>query len=416
MPSSVSVVHINATDSAGGTARAGYRIHEGLKRLGARSRVLVGWKFGEDADVDTISAGPGRVLDRLCARATDRASLQYLFIPSSLALPSRRWVREADVIQLYSSHGGYFSHTILPRLSRLRPVVWRLSDMWPLTGHCAYSYGCERWKTGCGACPLLEDYPSLRHDRTAFLWRTKRRLYRDSRLVIVSPSQWLAGLVRQSPLLGERPLHVIPTGVDTEIFHPMPKAEARALAGIEPGGPVLFFNAQFLDDRRKGAVVLTQALERLSPDQRRQLRLVTVGALRDRRAWQAPVPTAHLGPIDDDRRLAALYAAADLCVLPTLADNLPNSALESLACGTPVVSFRVGGVPEVVRHLETGYLAAPEDAGELARGLARLLDDEPLRARLGGQGRTQMLDEHTLDRQAGRFLDLYRQMLERDGG
>ena len=410
----LSVLHISAWDNFGGSGRAAYRVHLGLKGLGVRSRMLVGWKAarGEaDEDVDLLGRGM-RFADRLCNRVTDRLGFQYLATPSSVLLPYRRWVQEADVIQLYNTHGGYFSHTVLPALSRRRPVVWRLSDMWPMTGHCIYSYGCDRWKHGCGACPILGDYPSLRRDTTALLWRVKRRVYRRSRLTIVTPSRWMAGLAGHSPLLNQFPIHVIPNGLDADVFHPVPKLLARAELGIEGAARILMFSAHFVSDRRKGGVMLAQALAGLSEAERGNLELLVVGQGADQ--WEAPprVRVRRLGAIRDDRRLATVYAAADLFVLPALADNLPNGILESMACGTPVLSCSVGGIAEAVRHRETGYLAAPEDQEDLANGLRWLLRDEALRERMGRSARAVIERDHTLQMQATRFLELYQRLID----
>ncbi len=404
-----SVLHISAWDNFGGSGRSAHRVHVGLKRLGVRSRMLVGWKAMEreaDGDIELLG-GRLRFADQFFNRVTDRLSLQYLAAPSSALLPYRRWVREADVIQLYNAHGGYFSHTVLPVLSRRRPVVWRLSDMWPMTGHCTYSFECERWKTGCGSCPILSDYPALRRDRTALLWRVKQRLYRRSRLTIVSPSRWMAGLARQSPLLREFPQHVIPNGLDTEVFHPIAKSVAREALGVQPNRRVVLFGAHFISERRKGGQWLTQALERLRQEGRSDIELLVMGRTLEPDATSLRFPMRDLGPIRDDRLLATVYSAADVFILPTLADNLPNGILESMACGTPVVSCNVGGVPELVRHLDTGYLARPRDADDLAKGIQLLLDDPDVREAMGRRGREIVEREHTLELQAKRFLALY---------
>lgn len=321
-----------------------------------------------------------------------------------------RWVREADVIQLFNTHGGYFSHLALVPLSRGRPVVWRLSDMWAMTGHCAYSYECERWRTGCGSCPHLDEYPRLGHDTSALLWRVKNWIYDRSQLVIVTPSTWLANLARQSPLLNRFPIHVIPNSVDTQVFRPVPRVLARQRFGLDPARPVIFFNASSVRLARKGAAYLAEALTRLEVGEPRPVLLV---AGRDSEGWPGVhgYRTVALGHTDDDHALAAAYAAADVFVLPTLAENLANSLLESLACGTPVVSFAVGGVPEAVRHLETGYLAGSRDAADLARGLQLLLEDGALRERLARRGREVAVGEYGLDLQARRFASLYEDVL-----
>jgi glycosyltransferase involved in cell wall biosynthesis len=376
--------------------------------------MVVGWKATDDDDVSMI--GHRRavwMLDRLCDRVLERLSLQYCFYPSSILLPRRPWFREADVIQLCNTHGGYFSHLALPALCRARPVVWRLDDMWPMTGHCIYSFDCTRWKTGCGSCPIVADYPSLRRDRTALLWRLKRRAYRRASLTLVAPSRWMAGLTRESPLLDRFPIHVIPNGLDVQVFRPIPRSSAREVLGLDPRKRVVLFGSHMASDRRKGAGLLAEALARLAPPSRKDVELLTIG--RGSPGWDAsiPLPVRHLGPIRDDALLATIYSAADVYVLPTLADNLPNTLIESMACGTPVVSFDVGGVAEAVRHLETGYLAKARDVEDFTRGMALLLDDPALRAAMGRRGREVVEQDYTLELQARRFLEVYREAIER---
>jgi len=371
--------------------------------------MLVGWQSHDaNGEIGLIGAHKLWVFDRLADKLTDSLSLQYLFYPSSFLLSFRRWFQEADIVQLYNTHGGYFSHTALPFLSRRKPIVWRLSDMWPMTGHCVYSYGCERWKTGCGSCPIVHEYPALRQDRTALLWRIKQRVYQASNLTIVAPSQWMAGLVKESPLLGRFPVHVIPNGLDPEVFRPIPKQAAREVLGLHPERKVVLFGAHFASERRKGGALLLEALARLHQD----IELLVIG----RGATQfesSAFPVRCLGPIHDDQLLAAVYSAADVFVLPTLADNLPNTVLESMACGTPVVSFEVGGVPELVRHMETGYVARYGDPADLAEGLQRLLGSQELRATLGSRCRQVVEQNYRLDLQARRFLELYHALIER---
>jgi glycosyltransferase involved in cell wall biosynthesis len=404
------VLHISTADNSGGSGRSAYRIHTGLRRLGVVSRMLVGQKVTNDPDVALIAGGM-QPLDDLFNRVTGRLSLQYLFYPSSLALLARRWLRESNVLQLYNTHGGYFSHTALPLLGRGRAVVWRLSDMWPMTGHCSYSFDCERWKTGCGECPLLSDPPELYRDTTAQLWRLKERVYARTQLCVVAPSNWIADAARQSPLLGRFPVRLIPNGLDTETFRPREKAAARDALGVRRDARVILFSAHSVTDPRKGADYLERALAGMSATAGgRQVTLLVVGGKS--REWGAGLPfeTVHVGRVEDDVRLAEIYSAADLFVLPTLAENLPNGVLESMACATPTVTFDVGGCRDAVRHLETGYLAAYKDAEDLRRGIELLLSDEELRARLGRRSREVVEAEYTQELQARRFKSLYEEL------
>lgn len=411
----LSVLHISTYDNLGGSGRAAYRIHTGLKRSGVRSRMLVGMKTTDDEDVKLFASRPLRITDYAFDKALNRFGLQYLFYPSSFLLPWQKWFRKADVIQMYNTHGGYFSHTALPLISRYRPVVWRLSDMWPMTGHCAYSFDCEGWLTGCGSCPILSDYPALSRDTTAALWRIKNRVYARSALTIVAPSRWIADLARRSPLLGRFPVHIIPNGLDTEIFRPVPKPSARRTLGIDPSRKVILFSADSIKDRRKGGRLMTDALGRLAEGGAANITLLIVGAHLEGLDNESPFEVKLIDRVSDDEMMAAVYSAADVFVLPTLADNLPNGLLESMACGTPAITFDVGGCGEAVRHMETGYLSARADVDDLARGLQMLIGDEELCARLGRRSREVVEAEYTLDLQTERFLRLYEEVVKQQG-
>lgn len=407
------ILHISARDNYGGSGRAAYRIHTELRRLGWRSRMLVARKQTEDSDVAPVwGTLPGRLMDRTCGRIAEALGLSDVFYPSSLRLLGHPWLREADIVQLYNLHGGYFSFMSVKGLSRRRPVVWRLDDMWALTGHCGYSYECTRWRTGCGSCPYLSESPAVQRDTTALLWRMKARAYQGARLTLVAPSRWMADLARESPLLQRFPVHIIPYGVDLDVFHPIPKTTAREQLGLPRDGYLILFSARALSERRKGASVLHQALTALSTPLRQKTTLLMVGD--DPPTWpqreSLQLKMKALGFLSDDRLLAAAYSAADVFVLPTLADNLPNGLIESMACGTPAVTFNVGGCPEVIRHMETGYLASAGSAADLSKGLQLLLTDNRLRERMALTCRRTAEQEYSLERQVTEYLNLYRDL------
>jgi glycosyltransferase involved in cell wall biosynthesis len=400
----LNVLHISESDTAGGAAGAAYKLHRGLNGRGHRSRMLVGRKLTADADIRRLKRNDAwRGLDRLSGAVLDRLSLQYVFYPSSFAVARDGWFREAHMVQLHNLHGSYFSFTALPILSRRRPIVWLLHDQWAFTGHVAYSLDCERWRTGCGSCPYLGEYPRLQRDTTALLWRLKKAAYARSRLTLVVPSEWLRDLVRASPLLGRFPVHRIPNGIDTAVFRPGPQREARRRLGLPDDRRIVFFAAADLEERRKGLHLLHAALRRLDEPPL----LVVAGS----GGMPTDVETRSLGSVADEHVLADAYRAADVFAVPTLADVLTQTAQESLACGTPCISFDRGGVTEVVRHLETGYQAAFGDAGELARGLATLLADADLRARLSRRCREVAEDEYSVELQVRRYVELYEEAL-----
>lgn len=393
------IVHLSIADDVGGAARSAYKIHRGLRDLGLTSRMLVSYKFTDDPDVRSFRGLFWRAVDRPFRELGEASGLQYIFAPSSWALLAHPWLREADLVQVYNVHGGYFSYPVLTPLSRWKTVVWRLSDMWAFTGHCAYSYESDRWRTGCGSCPHLTDYPGLRRDATAANWRIKRWLWDRSRFHFVAPSRWIERLARESPLIGRFPITWIPNGIDVARYRPRDRAEARRALGLPVDGKVLLFGDT---EARKGGALLGKALEGIDLA---GTTVVTMGGGSS--AADAPLPGIRLGRLRDEEQIATAYAAADLFVLAALADNLPNTVLEAFACGVPVVAFDVGGVGDAVRHMETGFLARAPEHQDLGAGIALLLRDEELRVRLGRTARDVTEREYPLALQARRFADLY---------
>lgn len=406
------IVHINLSDAQGGAAIAARRLHQALRRAGHDSRFLVWRQYTDDPNTAIFEKRTlPRALSQVLGRKLDEWGAQALFHPASRRLVDHAWVRQADIIHLHQVHGGYFDLGVLPRLGRHAPVIWTLHDLWAMTGHCAFAAArdCQRWQHGCGRCPHLEDAPAIRFDLTAFSWRRKDRLYRRSRLAVVCPSAWLAAKAEQSPLLQGVAVHAIPNGLDTDVFRPVPKPLARQALGLPADGLILLFAAASLADPRKGVGHLQAALNALPAVWRRRLTLLLVGG-------KAPAITAALddvaviemGRVEHERLMALCYAAADVFVMTSLAENLPNSLVESLACGTPAACFAVGGCPEIITHMETGYLARPGDAADLAQGLALLLEDEAQRRRMAAQAPMRAA-RFAAPVVAARYLEVYEQ-------
>ena len=373
--------------------------------------MLVGTKAGHDPNAATVHGGGARrILDRIADGASRRVGLQYLWYPSSRRILTHPWVGDASIVQIYNTHGGYLSHRLLPSLARRAPVVWRLSDMWAMTGHCAYAGSCERWRQGCGTCPDLERYPAVPVDTTALLWRIKRRIYHEARPTIVAPSRWLEHLARQSPLFADCAIERIATGVDTSIHHPMDKNSARDVLGLKRDGKLLLFSAHSVDDdERKGSTAAIAALNRVTA--RNGLTIMLLGTGGTSWVGALPHPITRLGFLRDERLVAAAYAAADLAIVPSSVENLPNSILEAMACGTPIVAYDTGGIGEVVRHCETGWLASLGNVAHLAAGINRLIDDDGERERLARASVALIRSDFTADREAKEYLALYDRLL-----
>jgi glycosyltransferase involved in cell wall biosynthesis len=403
------VLHINQSDIAGGAAIAGYRLHQGLLLQGINSRLLVGTV---KTSSDRVAATPSKPsVEREIFRLTNRLGLNYINMISSFEIPKHSFYKEADILNFHNLHTGYFNYLVIPLLTENKSAIFTLHDMWSFTGHCAYSYDCERWKMGCGKCPYPEVQPYVYRDNTHLEWKLKNWVYSRSNLTLVTLSRWLTEQAKQS-MLNRFPVHHIPNGIDTEAYQPLEAEQCRSLLGIAKGKKVLMFGAESLKDSRKGGDLLLKALSSLPESLKAETVLLTLGNGGEAISEAAGMATLNLGYVSSDCLKAIAYSAADLFIFPTRADNLPLVLQESMACGTPMVSFKIGGVPDLVRPGVTGYLAAPEDAQDFCNGIVQLLEDQNLRDQMTQQCRAIALAEYPLELQAQRYIELYGQALQ----
>jgi glycosyltransferase involved in cell wall biosynthesis len=411
------VLLVNAGDyGRGGGQIAMYRLHLGLRKAGVDSKLLCKYKKLETSESVAIPQSflSSRLEPRL-GQLTSRFGLNDMHCLSTFKIKGLRAYLEADLLDFHCIHGGYFNYLALPSLTAYKPAVVTLHDMWHLTGHCTYSYDCDRWKVGCGQCPYPDSYPPVLRDNTRLEWKLKHWVYKRSNIAVVAPSGWLTTLAKQS-MLGDLPIHQIPYGVDTEVYQPLDRTQCRSLLGIPVDKRVLLFSAMRMnvssfEGFRKGGDLLVKALGNLPASLKAETVLLLLGDGGEAIADEVGIQAFNLGYVSSDRLKAIAYCAADLFILPTRADNLPLGLLESMACGTPPVSFRAGGVPELVRPGITGYLAEPGDATDLSNGIIQLLEDEALRHALSQRCRMIALKDYPLELQVQRYLELYRHIL-----
>jgi len=316
----------------------------------------------------------------------------------------------SDIVNLHWVSGFLDYQFFVPRVVENRPVVWTLHDMNPFTGGCHYDQGCGRYTDCCGACPQLGS--NVPNDLSRQIWMRKRKVFDEiehNQLHFVTPSRWLALEAKQSSLLNGFPVTVIPNSLDTDDFVPCDQEIARKALGIPVDARVLLFVAQNVNNQRKGFPYLVEALKRVSAV--KDFRLVSIGsgALEiDER-----IQHIHLGNIESDRLLSLIYSAASCLLNVSLQDNLPNTIMESMACGTPAVGFDVGGVPDLIRDGVTGLLAPKGNVDNLRDGILSLLDDRKGREEMSANCRRIAEEEYDLGVQAGEYAKLYEKMIER---
>jgi glycosyltransferase involved in cell wall biosynthesis len=350
-------------------------------------------------------------LERWLGRLTGRLGLNDIHLVSSFDVAKTTDFADADLIDVHCLHSGSFSYLALPGLTANKPSVFTFHDMWPITGHCHASLECERWKTGCGKCPHPEVHPEIRRDATALEWRLKQWAYGKSKFTIVTPSRWLHDRTQESMLQGVA-VHHIPHGIDTDVFRPIDKELCRSLLGIPKGKRVLICALESMRRPLKGADLLVQALQRLPPALERETVLLLFGQTSPEILRQIQMPVFDLGFLHNDPLKALAFSAADLFINPTRAESFGLVVLESMACGTPVLCFEVGGLPELVRPGVTGLLAPPFRPEGLSAGVCELLGNPGTLEVMARQCREVSVAEYSLHLQVQRYLKLYKNVID----
>lgn len=407
--SALRVLKVNISDINGGAARAAYRIHHALRSQGVDSRMLVNNATAGDWTIDSpkskATKACAKIRGPLAGLLTKTLKTGNPIIHSPAIVPSR-WsdrlnASKADVIHLHWINCEMMSIADIGNIKK--PVVWTLHDMWAFCGAEHYTEDF-RWRDGYTA----NNRPSYEAGFDMNRWTLTRKLKHWKRpMHIVTPSRWLAECARQSVLMRDWPITVIPNTIDTDVWQPINKALARQLLQLPPDVPLLLFGAMGgAQDPRKGFDLLQEALNHLR-GQLPGLELVIFGQLAPKMPVDMGFPVHYTGHLHDDVSLRLLYSAADAMVIPSRQDNLPNTGVEAHACGTPVVAFDACGLPDIVQHQQTGYLAKAFDPVDLASGLSWVLADSARHVLLGQAARTRAVRLWSCEVVAAQYVAAY---------
>ena len=396
-------IFITYTD--GGAGNAAMRLHHGLSQKGVKARVF-SFSPSDDECIYQTKITPmmeaiGSIFGPL-VRDDNRLPGSTIFSPNypSLTPEQLAFLDEFDVINIHWV-ARLLSNESVTYLANLgKPVIWTMHDMHPFTGGCHYASGCEKYLTDCTHCPQLRD---TFNEYPAQILESKKR-HLPENIVVVTPSTWLADCVRKSAVFKNNRVEVIPNSLDTEVFQPTEKEEARRTLNIPVDKKILLFICHNNNERRKGFQELIKTTEYLK--KQNQPYHILIFGKESSDLGKLDMPYTALGYIADEHILALGYSAADVTVLPTLEDNLPNAILESAACGTPIVAFDSGGVGDAVINNVTGYLVPRGDCEALARKIERAACED-FRKRC----RDYAVKEFSLDVQARRYQGLFEDLL-----
>jgi glycosyltransferase involved in cell wall biosynthesis len=409
------VLHLGIYDRYGGASIAAYRQHTALLRQGVDSQMWVRFKATDDPAVKTFT--PSAKLGQRIRRIGRRHWLNWQRRQSGL---------RADFFDDRSEHGGE-ELTGLPTtdiinlqyawnfidypeffkcISSETPVIVTMHDQSHFTGGCPYTGGCPRFQAACGQCPKLERRGERDCSRAG--WERRKSAYlsrRQGKLHFVADSHWLAAEAKKSSLLDGLPVSVIHYGLDTDVFRPLDRAFARSVFGIPAGVRVVSFAAAAVDDARKGIRHLIEAVMGMEV----KPFLLTWGKSFPPRL--AGISHLHLGNLDSEHLMAMAYNATDVFAMPSLEEAFGQTALEAIACGTPVAAFGAGGIVDTVRHEQTGLLATSGNSKELRRIITRLLTDQILWQHCSFEGVSVAKAEFSLEQNAVRYVELYESLL-----
>lgn len=369
---------VNKWDIGGGAARAAFRLANALKCDGHDVTYFVNEK---NSQLDWVMVANEFDLfdkeersqvnidfNRTVCSNTYFSSTQSLLSKNSLIEMSK-----ADVVNIHWVEKFLSTRAIKSILDLQKPIVWTLHDERPLTGGCHYTAGCKQNVTSeCLGCIQLNE-PARDIPNSDF--NLKMKLLAGTNITFVSPSHWLADQAKKSKIFSDHRIEVIPNSVEVDIFKPHNKKLAREILHLPQDGFIILFGCQDAKEKRKGYDLLIEAMGFFLNDTLIQSRYnnkkphVLMFGEDGKNQWELNVDRTFLGKISDDAELALIYSAADLFVLPSTEDNLPNTVLESMACGTPCVSFNLGGTSDMVRSGESGFLSAVPNA----RGFSQMI-------------------------------------------
>lgn len=380
------VLIVNTSERNGGAAIAASRLTEALKNNGVKAMMLVRDKTTDQISVVSLKKSWKLKWHFLYERFTiwrnnhfNKHNLFAIDIANAgtdiTKLPE---FQKADVIHLHWINQGMLSLNVIRKIiASGKPIVWTMHDMWPFTGICHYAGNCDKYRTECGNCPFVNN-GQVKKDLSYKVFRKKLQILSKAHITFVGCSQWLTNQARQSRLLIGQTVTSIPNAININLFYPKDKKEMRTRYNLPSDKKLILFGSARITDPRKGMKYLIEACQKLAgkyPEMKENTGIVVFGQQSETIASQLPFPVYALSYIRNESDLVSMYSAVDMFVTPSLEDNLPNTIMEAMACGIPCVGFKTGGIPEMIDHMENGYVADYKNPDDLAEGIHWVLSN-----------------------------------------
>ncbi|MFH1457009.1 MAG: glycosyltransferase family 4 protein [Patescibacteria group bacterium] len=406
------VLHISCRDGLGGAHIAAYRIHQGLNKIGVSSFMLAHFKHTSSNKVFAPSENYQKRVSNLREKYDYLPMVLYpkreattlfssSFLPTGMHVFKTIKKINPDIINLHWFNKGFVNISALRKFKR--PIVWTLHDMWAFTGGCHYNKLCDRYLNQCGACPLLDS--SKDEDLSRKVFEKKKKIYNElDNISFVAPSLWMKNEAEKSVLLKNKIVINIPNAINHKLYGNVSKKQAREQLNLASDKTyILFSGTNPMGDPRKGGDLLMKALKMINND---KYELLILGSQNNKNDLNINLKTTFFGKVADEEKLVNIYTAADVMVLPSRQENLSCGVMEALACGTPVVAFKLGGNGDMVKHKQTGYLAAPYSINDLYQGIIWISQNN-FNDLLSKNARKLVLNIFSEQVVAKKYLDLY---------
>ena len=420
------VLIVNTSERTGGAAIAANRLMEALINNGVKAKMLVRDKTTDNPSVVALGKGwKGKfhfLFERFVILLANKLHKHRLFevdaAKSGFGITKYKEFKEADVIHIHWINQGMLSlKSINDIIKTGKPIVWTMHDMWCFTGICHYNGNCANYLTSCHNCPVLYGGGSS-HDISFTTFNKKIKILKESPIAFVACSSWLAQTAKESKILLHHNVISIPNAINTGLYRPMEKNEARLRCNLPKDKSLILFTAYNTTSTIKGISLLEEAcniINRQNPEMKNKLGIIAVGKESEMLAERFPFPVYGMNYVKDERKMVDLYNSATVFVIPSLQDNLPNTIVEAMACGIPCVGFHTGGIPQMIDHLTNGYVAKYKDATDFATGMLWTLthaDNKKLSEAACKKARATY-SEHTVAKQ---YIDLYNKITNSENG
>ena len=403
------VLIISTSDIHGGAAIAAYRLMNALNAHGVDAKIMVRDKRSDNKNIIQVGSKIQNKWSFYKERGhiflKNRFSRENLFDISiantGISITDTPEFKQAHIIHLHWINQGMLSIGEIGKiLASGKKVVWTMHDMWAFTGICHHAGTCTHFHQSCGNCPYLKT--ASKNDLSYRIFKSKQSVYTRGVIRFVACSNWLRNLAEKSPLTKGHKIVSIPNPIDTRQYFPKDRAESKQIFNLPTDKKIILFAAAKASDKRKGMDYLIEAAKTIED---KNIMFLIAGAKGDEIAQQLPGLSVNIGYIDPDK-MPDLYNAADVFVTPSLQENLPNTIMESMACGTPCVGFNIGGIPEMITHKENGYVAEYKNAKDLANGLLWTLFEAD-HENFAINAREKVLTEYSQKEVADRYLKVY---------